>query len=66
MPRSFAATAAVVAVIGVVAAVAVSRHTTTRTIDAAASARQQPIVGAADLDVWSRALRPPSSRPPAG
>ncbi len=51
MPQVVRRTAAVVAVIGVLVAVAVSRHTTARTIDAAASARQQPIVGAADLDV---------------
>jgi thiol-disulfide isomerase/thioredoxin len=51
MPRVVRWVAALAAVVGVVAAVLVSRHTTARTIDAAASAQEEPTADAADLVV---------------
>ena len=57
--------AGVAAVVGVVTAVAVSRHTTTQSIEAAVSARPQEIVEAADLDVLEPGP-PPSIEQAAG
>ena len=65
MPRVVRWAAVVAVVFGVVAAIAVSRHTTTQTIDAAVSARPQQIVEAADLDVLEPGP-PPSIEQAAG
>ncbi len=57
--------AVVLAVAGMVAAVVVSRHTTARIVNVAASAEQQTILSEADLDVLSDEP-PPSVEQAAG